>query len=222
MKLKKSPLLCLTALALSVDSASAATTLTAAEDLAVKRNSDGTASVEPLLNIKRFDSNTAVNRFAMIRFNSSTAFGSAATAATFQITSSSNTTTQWTISTVGSYQVYGVINGDAQDEAIDNTYDPDAAGTIYVAGNPPVQTSQLTNLGSFSTGANNTVSFSNAALLSFIQADTNGIVTLVITRNTNNTGNSVFLDGATLTIIPEPSASLLASLGLLALLRRRR
>jgi len=188
-------------------------------DFAVRRNS-GTASVEPSLHAKRTTATATTNRFVMLRFDSSL-FGSTATEADFQITGTVGT--GWDIAPDGNFQLYGVNDGDAQDEAITNAYNPNATGAIFIGGNHPhVDLTQLTNLGSFLANSGSTSTFDAPSLLNFIQADTNGIVTLVITRNSTG-NNSVFADSAsltppTLTVIPEPSLLALLGLGSLGML----
>jgi small-conductance mechanosensitive channel len=86
-------------------------------------------------------------------------------------------------------------------------YLPNASGTLFDNSADMVDSSQLVNLGSFSASTGGTVNFNPASLLTFIQADTNDIVTFAITRNTQNDLNSVLLDNTsltppTLTIIP--------------------
>lgn len=218
--------------ALTAGTASAATILPT-EDFGVKR-ADTTpgsgATLENLLHAKRFDSNTSVNRFVMIRFDS-TLFGALATSAEFQITVGPSSS--WTIPAAGSnqFKLWGVNDGDLQDEAVvQASYDPDASvDNIFNAGNPPVKSAQLTDLGNFTANLGDTVTINNAALLAFVQADTNDIVTLVITRNLNNSGNSVFADSTSITppsltveAVPEPGSLALLGLGGLAMLRRRR
>jgi hypothetical protein len=86
-------------------------------------------------------------------------------------------------------------------------------------------------------------SFSGAALDAALNADTNGIVTFLITRDTNTSGNqarfmtkeaATFSSGAAVpsggagarltgvTTIPEPAAAAAALIGAAAMLRRRR
>ncbi|MFN4806600.1 MAG: PEP-CTERM sorting domain-containing protein, partial [Akkermansiaceae bacterium] len=78
----------------------------------------------------------------------------------------------------------------------------------------------------------NTLSLSNAALLNFLNADTDGKVTFIIGAPKVSGDPAFFFaseEHATLaaptlnfTAVPEPSAALLGGLGFLALLRRRR
>jgi hypothetical protein len=87
-----------------------------------------------------------------------------------------------------------------------------------------------------------TYSFSGAALDAYLNADSNGMVTFLITRDTNTSGNqarimtkeaATFSSGAAvppggagarltgITTIPEPTTAAIALLGLVGLLRRR-
>jgi hypothetical protein len=77
-----------------------------------------------------------------------------------------------------------------------------------------------------------TVDLSNPALLSFLNNDTDGLVTFIVSGPV--TGASTAFDWAakehatlaaptlTFDVIPEPSAALLGGFSMLALLRRRR
>jgi hypothetical protein len=83
-----------------------------------------------------------------------------------------------------------------------------------------------------------TVSFSNTALTNFINADTNGVITLMLRRSGGNAGGTnnlafrskEFDDGVgdptaptlTITPVPEPGTLALLGAGTLALIRRRR
>lgn len=217
--------LMISALSLAAESASAAV-IVSTDDFSVRRNT-GTATVQasPLHPKLNTTTNMSFDRFGIIRFDSAD-FGSTVTAATFQITASSNASDY----AIGSatFTLWGVIDGDAQDEAVTTAgYLPNALGALFDNSADMVDSSQLVNLGSFSASTGETVNFNPASLLTFIQADTNDIVTFAITRNTQNDLNSVLLDNTsltppTLTIIPEPSAVMLGGIGMLSLLRRRR
>ena len=101
-----------------------------------------------------------------------------------------------------------------------------------VAGNG-VDPSETTSLGTFSFSGtqSQTVTFSNQALIDFLQTDTDGLVTLIITRetfSTNTTGtfaskeNGSF-DPPTLdvTAIPEPGSIGLFAMGMIGLIGYR-
>ena len=201
---------------------SATVVVTASEDHSLRRG----PTIEGGLHAKQ-SSNNSTDRVVMIRFDSSD-LGPTVTAATFLITANPDTVTQFQ----GTYdfRVYGVIDGDPQDEAfVEGGYDPSVAGSIYDDSANLVDEAQLVQLGDFTASAGTQVSLSTPALLSFLQADTNDIATLVIDRLTVG-NNSTFLDRGQATpprlqmeVIPEPgSVALMALGGLLAGCRRRR
>lgn len=203
--------------------------IVASQDHVVRNNGP---TVEGNLHVKQ-DTGTAADRYAMIRFDSATDFGANAIAASFSITANSNTSTNWT----GTYDfaIWGINDGTAYDEIFqEGAYVP-TSGTLFDGSDNGVNESVLTSLGSFTNvTAGTTSTLNNANLLAFIQADTNNVVSLVITRTTEG-GNSVFLDRTygsppTLTVttpaVPEPSTAI--AMGLLGIVgfagnhRRRR
>lgn len=129
-------------------------------------------------------------------------------------------------------EVFGLVNGDAGELWSE-------AGINW--NNAPANTTDnnlLVNavlLGSFLVPASAvpySVTFSNAALLNFINADTNGAATLIFRRTTGGGENLAFGSGEntavsppTLTlianVIPEPTSALLGLIGLAGLARRR-
>jgi len=162
----------------------------------------------------------------MFRFDSSL-FGPGVTSVTFMLTANSDTVVQF--QGTYDYRIFGVPDGTANDEVFIEgsvNYDP-GAGVVYDGSADLVDDTKLTQLGDAnSVSAGDTISLSNAALLSFIQADTNDVATLVVIRLTTG-GNSTFLDRTTgspprLDIIPEPTTLALVAVGLLGLRRRRR
>jgi MYXO-CTERM domain-containing protein len=82
-----------------------------------------------------------------------------------------------------------------------------------------------TSLGSFDVNASTTpgasVSFSQMIDVSAVAADAR-IFLRISNLNTQNPGQSAFVDNLSIVSVPEPSAALLGGLGMLALLRRRR
>ncbi|QTN33102.1 PEP-CTERM sorting domain-containing protein [Akkermansiaceae bacterium] len=204
--------------------ASAATTVNAAQDFTVRRNT-GTATVEGGLHAKQSATNST-DRYLMLRFDSSI-FGAGVTAVTFHITANPDTVTQF--QGTYDYRIYGIPDLTANDElAAESGYDPNS-GAVFDNSADMVDDTKLTLLGDV-TGVNagDTINFSNSNLLSFLQADTNGVATLVFTRVTNG-GNSTFLDrnsasppNLVIEAIPEPGSAALLGLSCLLILRRRR
>lgn len=113
------------------------------------------------------------------------------------------------------------------------------SGYSYGSGqslNDATNFSDLVNLGTLTgvtqSDQGGSVNFSSAALDSFLNSDSNNITTFLV-RNINGTGsfNGFYArehsssNGATLTVIPEPSSVLLAALGLITVIglsRKRR
>lgn len=92
------------------------------------------------------------------------------------------------------FRVYGVNDGDEQDEKFDEkTYDPNAEDTIVDRRiSTVINRKQVSILGSFSTEKDEDVLFTTRNLLAFVRGDTNGTVTLVIVRETESGLNSTF------------------------------
>jgi len=193
MSLLKQVLFIAWGLALGVYSAQAAV-ITAWDSLAVRQTTP-TPTVEFGLNPKNATTNATTDRYIMIRFGSATDFGLSAKDATFSITAD-------TVDFVGSHSftVYGVNDGTANDEAINaSSYRP-TAGSVWASGAALISTTNLTNLGTLSNvTAGTTPTLDSAALLSFIQADTNGIITLLLFQPPKNGDNVVFLNEESLT-----------------------
>ncbi len=215
---------------------------------------DGTGSFPGLLNIKNTysgvpatQSNPATTRKGYIRFDVSS-LNFTVTTATLSLEAHVIGLNAGTTRTIN---VYGLIDGanDGWDSASMNW--ANAPANVTTSGSD--FTAAATLLGIFTLVANDdntpntadpgpTFDFSSAVLTSFINADTNGLVTIMLsadntgipnddgknaafaTENTtiNGTDPAVFRSAPTLTLIPEPSSALLGGLGALLLLRRRR
>jgi hypothetical protein len=140
-------------------------------------------------------------------------------------------------------RIYGINDGAAGDllsgwtEAgltWNNAPSKGTAGTANGASNA-ADSSTTTLLGTLSTPSDETqYSFSNAALANFLNSDTNGIVTFILTFDPANVGSSMSYHSSdspaaatkqpllSLVTVPEPATLSLLGLGSLALLRRRR
>ena len=175
------------ALAFAQAELASAATVIASQDFSVKRG----PSVELGLHSKEGAGLSSTDRYLMLRFDS-TSFGSDVTSATFNITANSDSVVQF--QDTFTYRIYGVPDLTANDELVAETgYDP-SSGAVYDGSDDLVNAATLTLLGdTTSVSAGDTISFSNPNLLSFLQADTNDVATLVFTRVTNG-GDSTFRD----------------------------
>lgn len=167
------------------------TKVVASQNLSVRRGEE--ALIKDLFihpkNISR-KTKHKLDRFALIRFDSED-FGKNVRVAGFRLQPLS-------FADYGDkpmrFRVYGVMDGDPQDEKFtEKDYDPSAEEALA---NPRtanmVDRRQATILGGFSTKVDEPVLFNNEKLLSFVRADTNGTVTLVIVRETEAGENSTF------------------------------
>ena len=216
----------------SAEAVVAATVYTNTDSEFIVRRNSGTATVEGNIHVKDATGLNATDRFGLLRFDS-TGFGVNVDSASFSITADPDTGTFW--QGTYTYNVYGVIDGDGEDEDISEaTYDPNGVGRLFENTASFIDLSQVTSLGTLdNVSAGDTATLSNPALLTFLQGDTNDIVTLVLVRTSSGgSGNSVFLPSTTgniaerpqltFTVIPEPSTALLGGFGVVLLLRRRR
>jgi len=211
------------ALTIATAANAATVTVVASQDHIIRRG----PPVDQGLHIKQ-STNNSTDRVAMIRFDSWAFNSPEVTSATFLFTAHSDTVTNFQGGPYD-YRVWGVNNGDPQDEAfVEGGYNPSVSDGIYDGSTNLIDETQLTPLGDFSAVAGTQVSLSSPELLSFLQNDTNNIATLVIER-LDNGNNSVFLDRNTATPprlvldIPAPAAlpAGLMLLGLVAIKRRK-
>ena len=217
----KTRLLLLSCLTAVVGSASAATVLTASKDTYIDTNVP-TTNFGSATTMVSNDSG-ARDRIAFFSFDITTFAGTATGVKLDLRDNAGNAGTK-------TYDIYGLI--DSEDGWNESTVTWNTA--TFRSGS----TIDLTKvyggakLGSFNTAQNalfTAFDVTSGAYLDFINADANNIVTFVIidpSTDTAGTGwatkETTTLPAATLTLVPEPSAALLGSLGLLALLRRRR
>lgn len=214
-------------------SLSQAVTIVASNNLEVQRDDSVSTG---FINVTNGNGINNTDRYALYRFdapNPGVDFGANAGSATFQLTPGG------LVGGPFSFSVYGVNDtgnvapsiDEAIVEAIDGisfvpsdgvVFDRDAALGFSVA--------NLTLLGSVGgITAGTDLVFNDSSLTSFIQADTNDIVTLLVVRNEEGGGTSNFLNRGsasppTLEVnpIPEPSSTALFGLGLVGFLARRR
>lgn len=166
----------------------------ATQDLSVSRGTDDTGPrKERIIHPKTVgDDKHQLDRFAMIRFDSKD-FGKGVRLAELQIQARDDETHD------GRYRfrVYGVRDGDKEDEAFtEKDYQPGAEGTLFDNSTNMLDRKQVSVLGTFSTEKGKTVHFSSTTLTAFLRSDTNGVVTLVIIRETESGKDSVFKDSS--------------------------
>jgi hypothetical protein len=162
----------------------------ASHDLSVRRGTDsavkeGGIHPKKISNKKKHE----LDRFAIIRFDSED-FGKRVRAVGLKLTPVN----------FGDYnksmrfRVYGVYDGDKQDEKFtEKDYDPNAEDTIVDRRISNVlDRKQIAILGTFSTEKDEPVLFTSKSLLSLVRTDTNGTVTLVLVRTTDSGQNSTF------------------------------
>lgn len=131
-----------------------------------------------------------LDRFSMIRFDSEE-FDKDVRAVELTITARDEGTHKGRFR----FRVYGVRDGDKEDEKItEKTYSPGDEGTLFDGSRNMVDRNQVVILGAITSEADKEVKLSSSSLTSFIRADTNGTVTLVIVRETEAGENSVFFD----------------------------
>lgn len=210
-------------------SLSQAVTIVASNNLEVQRDNSTSTG---FINVTNGNGIANTDRYALYRFdapNPGVDFGANAGSATFQLTPGGGVAGPF------SFSVYGVNDtgnvAPSIDEAIvEGSFVP-SDGVVF---DPAValgfSVANLTLLGSVGgITAGTDLVFSDSSLTSFIQADTNDIVTLLVVRNEDGAGTSNFLNRGsasppTLEVnpIPEPSSTALFGLGLVGFLARRR
>lgn len=167
------------------------TEVIASQDLSVRRGTDKAVKEQGIhpKKINRKEKHE-LDRFAMIRFDSED-FGKDVRAVGLKLKpvifgDENNKPMR--------FRVYGVVDGDKEDEKFDEkTYDPNAEDTIVDRRISTVlNRKQVSILGSFSTDREEDVLFTSKTLLSLVKTDTNGTVTLVIVRETDSGLNSTF------------------------------
>jgi len=188
------------------------------------------------LQVQDFSSTSSL--LAYVRFDLSGYTPGSFTTATLDLTSA---TTVGSLAIGKSFYVWGLRDSQNADGWVENTITYNNAPGLdgVVSGDGEVATLDVdtTNKADllFTTNmvaSGNTLSLSNAALLNFLNADTDGKVTFIIGAPMVSSNPAFFIaseEHATLaaptlnfTAVPEPSAALLGGLGFLALLRRRR
>lgn len=223
------------AAALTAASSHAATIITTDADTFVQGSSGNFGTSESLV-VKRSSAGpgSQYTRTTWIHFDTSSIINIAsATDASFSLVVNGGGTNI----TSGTISLWGIVQGAAGDE-----YGTDWTETTITGGNDP-QSPDFTdgantkllgtlNLSSLNTANGSVHVFDSAELLSFLQSDTNGEVTLILTRNLNDNNfayysreNTAGMDAPSLSItaIPEPSTStLFLSCGALLLFRRRK
>ena len=129
-------------------------------------------------------------------------------------------------------EVFGLTDGDAGELWDESTINWNNAPANTVDNN---LLGNAVLLGSFIVPASVApygVMFSNAALLNFVNADTNGVATFILRRTAGGSANLVFGSDehgtanaprlSLLVAVPEPATGLLGLIGLVAMARRRR
>jgi hypothetical protein len=205
--------------------------LTASHDTYVQRDDKSTVRGSNTSFLIKTQNGLTNTRIGFLRFDSSSLTGGTATDAVLALHFYSVEQNQ-------EVNLYGIPET-SPDELFDEaSFDYDAADSVGGGGNPDnsLNESKLTFIEQIvvSSGTDGVLTFDSAALLSFINADTNGTVSFVVNHdNYNNNITSIasreYSDVdtpravPTLTVIPEPaSLTLLAGGGLCLLPRRRR
>ena len=170
--------------------------VTASQDLSVsrgkgERNPGKQAGLHPKkINGDKYD---YLERFAIIRFDSKD-FGKNVTAAAFHISAKDTDTHDARFS----FRLYAVRDGDKYDEKFtEEKYDPKNEDSVYKNNRNMLDARQVILLGHFRTERGRNVTFTRPGLLKLIQGDTNGTVTLIVTRDTESPKNSTFYDRRT-------------------------
>ncbi len=171
-------------------------------------------------------------RVGFMRFDLSTA-PATITSATLEMEFVTGGGTDSTGTTVWTFHVYGLNNGHTGESWTESAITWNTAPGLNSS--DPIVAADTTDLGTFTrTGKGfGTVSFSSAALTSFLNADTDNQATIILARDTGPGGvnyihgiasreNTTEAYRPTLTVIPEPAAAAMLGLGGLILMPRRR
>ncbi|YCM46876.1 DNRLRE domain-containing protein (plasmid) [Verrucomicrobiaceae bacterium 227] len=187
----------------TIGATNAALTITASDATYVRSNQATTNFQDSETNVAN---DNGTHRIAFYTFDLSTNTGPI-TGVTLNVTENAGSGSD-------TYQIFGQADGTIDFSTM--TWDS-ANADGHVSANRPTGTA----LSTFDS-AGGTASYGIALDPAFFAADPDGLVTLAIVDNTPNTNGIGWTDGATLTLVPEPSSALLGSLALLGLLRRRR
>ena len=176
-------------------------------------------------------------RKGYLRFDLSSFNGEEFTDARLELTAFSANSTSKT------FAIYAINDADAGDNDQDlGGYDPDGITWNNAPANDNINDdndilANATLLGTFNGNAPNaTAIFDDQALLDLLNADTDGMVTLIITSlgissdftstvyqfYSSETSNADYFPRLVVSIVPEPSTFALLGLGAMALIRRRR
>ncbi len=223
-----------TAVVLTATNASYAATIITDADAKVWKGTNGNTNYGTTTDLHAQDFSSTSSLLAYVRFDLSGYTPGSFTTATLDLTSAS---TVGSLAIGNTFSVYGLKNSQNGDGWGENTitYNNAPGLTIGVTNvaTLDVDTTMADLLFTANQVANGvTISMTNANLLNFLNADTDGKVTFIIGAP-RVSGDPGFFFGSkehttlaaptlNFTAVPEPRAALLGGLGLLMLLRRKR